>query len=59
MRAPVKPCTLGAKHHWTWKRDHTEVTHPTPGAFRLVARGVYRCACGAAKYGPPQAGLFA
>jgi hypothetical protein len=54
MVAKTKPCTLGPKHSWAWKRNVTLKTvsiTPHGSTAKLSWRGDYRCACGAQKYG--------
>lgn len=55
----IAPCTLGSQHKWAWQRDRTVTTSAGPYGNRLhiSRKGVYRCACGAAKYGQPRSGL--
>lgn len=46
----MKPCTIGKRHRWTFVRN--VVTRYQSGrTVRLSQRGLYRCECGAAKYG--------
>ncbi len=48
----MKPCTLGKRHSWKFVRN--VVTSYMSGRFgRISGRGLYRCECGAAKYGTP------
>lgn len=50
----IKPCALGPKHTWFWKRNVTlkrlKVT-PRGATVHLSRRGDYRCECGEQKYG--------
>jgi hypothetical protein len=54
MVAKTKPCTLGPKHSWVWKRNVTlksaSITRQGT-TMRISYRGDYRCACGAQRYG--------
>ncbi|EKQ6369259.1 TPA: hypothetical protein SLU74_003204 [Pseudomonas aeruginosa] len=46
----MKPCTIGKRHSWTFIRN--VVTKHLSGRFvRITKRGIYRCECGAEKYG--------
>lgn len=48
----MKPCTLGKRHSWTFVRN--VVTRHLKGRVgRITKVGLYRCKCGAAKYGNP------
>lgn len=51
----TKPCSLGPKHKWAFVRN-VEVGAVKVGRFGSVGhfalKGLYRCACGAAKHGP-------
>lgn len=50
----IKPCTLGPKHTWIWKRNVTLKrvnTTPRGTTVHLSRRGDYRCECGERKYG--------
>lgn len=47
----MKSCTIGKKHAWNFVRNKTVVTK-TAKSISLSARGLYKCQCGAAKYGP-------
>lgn len=54
MKANIKPCTLGPKHAWVWKRNVTlKRINMTPRGttVHLSYRGDYRCACGEQRYG--------
>ncbi len=44
-----KPCTLGKRHKWEWRRNKIV----TDGGYRVSLIGIYRCACREVKYGPP------
>ncbi|WP_155741521.1 hypothetical protein [Burkholderia vietnamiensis] len=49
-----KPCTLGPKHKWVWKRNVTLkriYVMPRGTTAQLSYRGEYRCECGERKYG--------
>lgn len=48
----IQPCTKAAKHSWDWSHN-ARVTTSTLHTKTLSLRGVYRCACGARKYGQP------
>jgi hypothetical protein len=54
MATKIKPCTLGPKHSWAWKRNVTlksaSIT-PRGTTVKLSWRGDYRCACGEQRYG--------
>lgn len=60
MAVKQKPCTLGPKHKWAWVKDKT-VTTGTVGMYsatrQISRKGVYKCGCGAAKYGEARSGL--
>ena len=52
----TKPCTLGPRHSWTWKKNVrvgslTVTSSGSTGRFSL--KGLYTCACGATKHGQP------
>ena len=57
----TKPCTLGPRHKWTWMKNVTQTTQ-SGRSFRMSARGLYKCKCGATKIGLTEAdchfGLF-
>lgn len=60
MATKIKPCSLGPKHKWDWVRDKTVTTGTVGlyGASRHISRkGVYKCECGALKYGEAKSGL--
>lgn len=48
----MKPCTLGKRHTWTFVRN-VVTSHLSGRVGRITKRGLYRCECGAAKYGAP------
>ena len=54
MAQKIKPCTLGPKHTWVWKRNvplkRISMT-PRGTTMQLSYRGDYRCECGEQKYG--------
>ncbi|MEX5458674.1 hypothetical protein AB5N16_12315 [Pseudomonas aeruginosa] len=46
----MKPCTIGKRYSWSFIRN--VVTYHLSGRFvRITKRGLYRCECGAEKYG--------
>ncbi|MCY1294169.1 hypothetical protein D9M68_357300 [compost metagenome] len=48
----MKPCTTGKRHSWTFVRN--VITSYQKGRIgRVTECGLYRCECGAAKYGEP------
>lgn len=56
----VKKCTLNPKHKWTWVKDKTvqSGSFGTSGCtIRTSRKGVYKCECGALKYGHAHSGL--
>lgn len=58
----TKPCTNGPRHRWTFVKNASvgSITHTSRGSNGVFSlKGLYRCACGATKYGqhdPNQAG---
>lgn len=54
MAIKLKPCTVGPKHSWTFKKNVTlksvRIT-PKGTIAHIRYRGLYRCACGEQKYG--------
>ena len=52
----TKPCTLGPKHKWAWKRN-TSLSNMTIGPMgstvRVSLRGLYLCECGERRLGQP------
>jgi hypothetical protein len=58
----TKPCTNGPRHNWTFVKNASvgSITHSSRGSHGVFSlKGLYRCACGATKYGrhnPNQAG---
>lgn len=52
-----KKCTLGPKHKWLWVKDRTLYSSMMSDIVRITRKGIYRCKCGAAKYGAPHSGL--
>lgn len=51
----IKPCTKGPKHAWTFVKNASvgSLTHTAHGSFgHFSLKGLYRCTCGATKYGP-------
>lgn len=46
-------CTIGKRHKWAWVKDKV-VTSGGPSQYRISQRGIYRCECGARKYGEPK-----
>lgn len=53
-----KKCTVGKTHKWEWVKDVTLKTSPRPGYLKISAKGIFKCACGAAKYGSSKNGLL-
>lgn len=53
-RINTKPCTLGPRHTWAFVKNASvgSLTPTSRGSFgRFTLKGLYRCACGATKYG--------
>jgi hypothetical protein len=53
-RINTKPCTQGPRHTWTFVKNASvgSLTHTARGSVgRFTLKGLYRCACGATKYG--------
>jgi hypothetical protein len=51
----VKPCPINARnqrHSWAFVRN-VVTSHLSGRVGRITQRGLYRCECGAAKYGEP------
>lgn len=48
----MKPCTLGKRHKWVFALNRI-VQSGGPSTIRISKRGVYRCECGAQKFGEP------
>ena len=56
----MKKCTVGTKHKWEWIKDRTvkSGSFGASGATICIARkGVFKCACGEAKYGDARTGF--
>lgn len=52
----TKPCTLGPRHSWSWKKNVRvgSLTVTSRGSTaRYSLKGLYTCACGATKHGRP------
>jgi hypothetical protein len=53
-------CTKGARHKWDWVQDRTFKSGsfgPSGARMHLSRKGIYKCECGALKYGEPRSGL--
>ena len=48
----MKPCTVGKRHKWAFVKN-TVTRSETLRSVSLTTRGVYKCECGAKKYGQP------
>ena len=48
----IKPCTNGPRHTWAWKKNFFDSQIGGRSA-KLTLRGLYTCACGVKKAGPP------
>jgi len=60
MSSKIKPCTLAAKHKWEWVRDKevkSGTFGPSGATLHISLKGIYKCACGTAKYGEPKGGF--
>lgn len=44
------PCTLMRRHKWSFVKNVTR-TYPNGRTVQVSTRGLYKCACGARKYG--------
>lgn len=55
----IKPCPLGPKHKWGYLKN-TIIKKFTFGgsssAGQLSLKGIYKCRCGAKKFGQPRTG---
>lgn len=49
----MKPCTEGKRHKWDFVRNHNCRTESLR-SIGWTLRGLYKCKCGALKYGEPQ-----
>lgn len=50
----TKPCTNGPRHTWAFVRNASvgRVVHTSRGSHgKFTLKGLYRCTCGATKYG--------
>lgn len=51
-----KPCTLAARHAWTWQKNVKQtrgVLSARSHSVTISLRGVYACACGERLVGQP------
>ena len=46
----TKPCTMGARHKWTWVKNIT-IRRFVGRSIHISLRGSYVCECGAKKVG--------
>ena len=46
----MKKCTLANRHKWEHIRN-VQLKTETPRTVRISLQGLYKCACGAKKYG--------
>lgn len=52
----MKKCTVGSRHKWAFVKN-VETKTMTLNTVRFTMRGVYRCECGAKKYGDYVSGV--
>lgn len=49
----MKKCTLGNRHKWQFVKN-MQITTQTINTATFSLKGLYKCACGATKYGVSQ-----